>query len=142
MNPHFPRRHQVDDGLPSRAPRAPLKGPGLRMTVYLGEWDQYHHKPAYTEIVHRAHHAGLAGASVFRGFEGFGVSSLVHTTRLLDLAEDLPLTVVVIDEEDRVRAFLSEVRDIVPHALVTLDPVQVVAHLTGVPRPLTEGEMS
>jgi hypothetical protein len=41
-----------------------------------------------------------------------------------------------------VRAFLSEVRDVVPHALVTLDPVQVVAHLTGVPRPLTEGEMS
>ncbi|MFF0041541.1 DUF190 domain-containing protein [Streptomyces mirabilis] len=111
------------------------------MTVYLGEWDQYHRKSAYTEIVHRAHRSGLAGASVFRGFEGFGVSSLVHTTRLLDLAEDLPLTVVVIDEEDRVRDFLPQVRDVAPQALVTLDPVQVVAHLTGVPRPAAEEEM-
>ncbi|WP_240676970.1 DUF190 domain-containing protein [Actinacidiphila soli] len=108
------------------------------MTVYLGEWDQYHHRPAYTEIVHRAHRAGLAGASVFRGFEGFGASSLVHTSRLLDLADDLPLTVVVIDEEDRVRAFLPQVHDIVPQALVTLDLVQAVSHLTGVPLPAAE----
>ncbi|TKA03234.1 DUF190 domain-containing protein [Actinacidiphila oryziradicis] len=141
MNPHLPRHHHGDDDLPPRAPRAPLKGPVLRMTVYLGEWDQYHHKPAYTEIVHRAHRAGLAGASVFRGFEGFGASSLVHTSRLLDLAEDLPLTVVVIDEEDRVRAFLPQVRDIAPQALVTLDPVQAVSHLTGVPHPAAEEEM-
>ncbi|MFG3026624.1 DUF190 domain-containing protein [Streptomyces sp. NPDC048254] len=105
------------------------------MTVYLGEWDQYHHKPAYTEIVHRAHRAGLAGASVFRGFEGFGASSLVHTTSLLDLAEDLPLTVVVIDEEDRVRAFLPQVRDVAPQSLVTLEPLQAVCHVTGLPRP-------
>jgi len=100
------------------------------MTVYLGEWDQYHHRPAYTEIVHRAHQAGLAGASVFRGFEGFGASSRVHTTRLLDLAEDLPITVVIVDEEDRIRAFLPQVRQVTPEALITLDPVQVVAHLT------------
>jgi PII-like signaling protein len=138
MNPHVPRHHHGDDDLPPRAPRAPLIGPVLRMTVYLGEWDQYHHRPAYTEIVHRAHRAGLAGASVFRGFEGFGVSSLVHTSRLLDLADDLPLTVVVIDEEDRVRAFLPQVRDVVPQALVTLDPVQAVSHLTGVPHPAAE----
>ncbi len=138
MNPHLPRHHHGDDDLPPRAPRAPLKGPVLRMTVYLGEWDQYHHRPAYTEIVHRAHRAGLAGASVFRGFEGFGASSLVHTSRLLDLADDLPLTVVVIDEEDRVRAFLPQVHDIVPQALVTLDLVQAVSHLTGVPLPAAE----
>ncbi|MBT2391874.1 DUF190 domain-containing protein [Streptomyces sp. ISL-1] len=141
MTPHLPRHHHRDDDLPPRVPRAPLKGPVLRMTVYLGEWDQYHHKPAYTEIFHRAHRAGLAGASVFRGFEGFGASSLVHTTRLLDLAEDLPLTVVVIDEEDRVRAFLPQVRDVAPEALVTLEPLQAVCHLTGVPRPAGGEEM-
>lgn len=141
MTPHLSRHHHEDDDLPPRAPRAPLKGPVLRMTVYLGEWDQYHHKPAYTEIFHRAHRAGLAGASVFRGFEGFGASSLVHTTRLLDLAEDLPLTVVVIDEEDRVRAFLPQVRDVAPEALVTLELLQAVCHLTGVPRPAAGEEM-
>lgn len=142
MTPHLPRHHHGDDDLPPRAPRAPLKGPVLRMTVYLGEWDQYHHKAKPTPKSSTARAApGSFGASVFRGFEGFGASSLVHTTRLLDLAEDLPLTIVVIDEEDRVRAFLPQVRDVAPEALVTLEPLQAVCHLTGVPRPAAGEEM-
>ncbi|MGW7540344.1 DUF190 domain-containing protein [Streptomyces sp. NPDC054770] len=112
------------------------------MTIYLGEWDQCHHKPAYTEIVHRAHHAGLSGASVFRGFEGFGASSMVHTTRLLDLAEDLPLTVVIIDEEDRIRAFLPQAREVAPEALITLEPVQVVAQSSEGLSPVTEEQIN
>jgi hypothetical protein len=47
-----------------------LEGAALRLTVYVGEDDRWHHRPVYTEIVHRAHAAGLAGASVFRGIEG------------------------------------------------------------------------
>lgn len=34
--------------------------------------------------------SGLAGASVFRGIEGFGAASRIHTSRLLSLSEDLP----------------------------------------------------
>ncbi|MGW1889120.1 DUF190 domain-containing protein [Streptomyces sp. NPDC002004] len=112
------------------------------MTIYLGESDQFHHKPAYTEIVHRAHQAGLSGASVFRGFEGFGTSSIVHTTRLLDLAEDLPLTVVLIDEEDRIRAFMPQAREVAPEALVTLEPVQVVAQSGTELSPVTEEQIN
>ena len=50
----------------------PLSGKALRATMFLGERDQVHHRPLYTEIVHRAHAAGLAGATVLRGYEGFG----------------------------------------------------------------------
>ncbi|WP_246214225.1 DUF190 domain-containing protein [Kitasatospora viridis] len=101
------------------------------MTVYLGETARYRHHPAYTEIVQRAHRAGLAGASVFRGVEGFGSASLIHTARLLDLAEDLPVAVVIVDEERRLRDFLPQAEEVVTQGLITLDPVEVVAHLTG-----------
>jgi PII-like signaling protein len=105
-----------------------LSGPARRLTVYLGEADTWHHKPLYTEIVHRAHAAGLAGASVFRGVEGFGSSQLVHTSRLLSLSEDLPVAVVIIDRAERIDAFLPQVQEIVAEGLVTIDDVEVVVH--------------
>ena len=55
-----------------------LQGPARRITIFIGESDRYNHKPLYAEIVHRAHQRGLAGASVFRGLEGFGASSRIH----------------------------------------------------------------
>lgn len=106
-----------------------LEGSALRLTVFIGESDQWHHKPLYTEIVHRAHAAGLAGASVFRGFEGYGASNHVHTSRILSLSEDLPLVVVIIDAEDRIRAFLSELDELVTEGLVVLDEVEVVRYV-------------
>ncbi|MEE4544981.1 DUF190 domain-containing protein [Streptomyces sp. V4-01] len=101
-------------------------GSALRLTVYVGENDTWHHKPVYAEIVHRAHRAGLAGASVFRGVEGYGASSLIHTARLLSLSEDLPVAVVVVDTEERVRGFLPRLEELVADGLVTLDRCEVV----------------
>ncbi|MFB7911370.1 DUF190 domain-containing protein [Kitasatospora sp. NPDC059146] len=105
-----------------------LGGPALRLTALVGESDTWHHRPLYSEIVHRARAAGLAGASVFRGIEGFGASSLVHTARLLSLSGDLPVAVVIVDEEDRVRAFLPQLEELVAEGLVVLDRCEVVRY--------------
>jgi len=99
----------------------------LRLTVLVGECDTWHHKPVYAEIVHRAHAAGLAGASVFRGIEGFGASSMIHTSRLLSLGEDLPVAVVMVDAEDRVRAFLPRIEELLTDGLAVLDACEVLA---------------
>jgi PII-like signaling protein len=106
-----------------------LTGSALRVTVYIGENDTWHHKPLYTEIVHRAHAAGLAGASVFRGIEGFGASSLIHTSRLLSLSEDLPVAVVIVDTETRVREFLPQLDELITEGLVTLDDCEVIRYV-------------
>lgn len=106
-----------------------LTGDALRLTVLIGENDTWHHKPLYAEIVHRAHAAGLAGASVFKGIEGFGASSLIHTSRLLSLSEDLPVAVIVVDTEERVRAFLPQLDELVTEGLVVLDPCEVIRYV-------------
>ncbi|GAA1042652.1 MULTISPECIES: DUF190 domain-containing protein [Streptomyces] len=118
-----------------------LTGRALRLTVYIGEDDTWHHKPLYSEIVHRAHAAGLAGASVFRGIEGYGASSRIHTSRLLSLSEDLPVAVVVVDAEERVRAFLPQLDELVREGLVTLDECEVVRYVgrASGPDPATAG---
>ncbi len=106
-----------------------LHGEACRLTIYIGETDQYHHRPLYTEIVHRAHRKGLAGASVFRGIEGFGASSLIHTSRLLSMGEDLPLAIVIVDTEERIIDFVSELDELVTEGLVTVEPVEVYRYV-------------
>jgi uncharacterized protein len=100
----------------------------LRLTILIGEADQTHHRPTYSEIVHRAHESGLAGASVFRGCEGFGASNHIHTTRLLSLSEDLPMAIVIVDDEERIRGFLPQLEDLIHEGIVVLDRVEVVIH--------------
>ena len=106
-----------------------LSGPATRLTVFVGETDQWHHRPIYTEIVHRAHAAGLAGATVLRGIEGFGASSQVHTTRILNLSEDLPVAVVIVDAAEAIEAFLPQLDGLITEGLVILDPVEVIRYV-------------
>lgn len=106
-----------------------LSGLALRLSIFIGEDDRWHHKPLYHEIVKRAREAGLAGASVLRGVEGYGASSMIHTTRLLDLAEDLPLVVIIVDAEDRIRAFLPQLDELVTEGMVMVDEVEVVRYV-------------
>jgi len=106
-----------------------LQGPAMRLSIFLGESDQWHHRPVYTEIVHRAHAAGLAGASVLRGIEGYGASSRIHTTRLLSLSEDLPVVIVIVDTQDRIDAFLPELDELITEGLVIMDPVEVITYV-------------
>ena len=65
-----------------------LSGRALRLSIFVGEGDLWHHKPLYAEIVHRARRAGLAGATVLRGIEGFGATSVIHRPHLFRLSDD------------------------------------------------------
>ncbi len=105
-----------------------LDGTARRLTAIVGESDSWHHKPLYSEIVHRAHAAGLAGASVFRGIEGYGASNHIHTTRLLSLSQDLPVAVVIVDTAEKIDAFLPQLDELVTEGLVVVDDVHVVRY--------------
>jgi uncharacterized protein len=103
-----------------------LQGRALCMTIFVEDTDTWHHKPMFTEIVHRAHAFGLAGATVFRGVEGFGATSIVHTARLLSMADDLPTTIIIVDEEDRIRSFVPQLEELSISGLIILQEVEVI----------------
>jgi PII-like signaling protein len=110
-----------------------IEGEGTLLRVFVGENDASDGKPLYEAIVLRAREAGLAGATVVRGLEGFGASSRLHTTRLLELSSDLPIVIEIVDTMERIDAFLPTLDAMVGDGLVTTERVHVVTY-RGTPR--------
>ena len=100
-------------------------GEGLLIRIFIGESDRHEGLPLYQWIVRKARSEGLAGATVLRGVEGFGASSRLHTTKILRLSEDLPIVVEIVDREERARAFLELLDEVVGQGLVTVEKVDV-----------------
>ncbi|MHB1487231.1 MAG: DUF190 domain-containing protein [Acidimicrobiales bacterium] len=98
--------------------------PATRLTVFLNARDHPHHHSLMVELMHRARRAGLAGATVFHGQEGFGSSGEVHSPHLL--SDNAPLAVILIDQPDRIERFLGDVNKLLTDTLLTLEDVAVV----------------
>ncbi len=96
------------------------------LRIYLGESDRWEHQPLYEAIVLKAREADLAGATVLRGPMGFGRSSRLHTAKILRLSSDLPLVVEIVDNEEKINAFLPTVTAMCGEGLVTLEKVRIV----------------
>jgi hypothetical protein len=110
-----------------------LEGSGLLVRIYLGESDTWHGRPLYQAIVERLRKRGLAGATVLRGIEGFGAKQHLHSTRILSLSEDLPILVEAVDTEEKIRAILPELDEMVSDGLITLEKVDVITYRASPP---------
>lgn len=112
-----------------------LHATAVRLTIYVGHRDRYQHRPLSSEIVRRARAAGLAGATVLHGVEGFGASSVIHTARLLTMSEDLPMVVVIIDASEKIERFLPELDELITEGLVVREDVEVIKYAGRSPAP-------
>lgn len=102
----------------------------LLLRIFIGESDRFEGKPLYEAIVLRARELHLAGATVLRGPMGFGKSSRLHTAKILQLSEDLPMVVEIVDSEEKIRAFLPVLEAMMGSGLVTLEKAQVLRYGT------------
>jgi PII-like signaling protein len=105
-----------------------LEGVGLLVRIYLGESDARHGRPLYQAIVEHLRERGIAGATVLRGIEGFGAKQHVHSTRILSLSEDLPILVEAVDTEEKIRAILPELDEMLGDGLITIERVDVITY--------------
>jgi hypothetical protein len=96
------------------------------LRIYTEEGKMSGHRPLYEDIVLKARTAKLAGATVLRGPMGYGFHAVIHTAKLLDLSAKLPLVIEIVDDDEKIRAFLGELDGIRDLGLVTLEKVEVV----------------
>ena len=111
----------------------PLEGRRALMRIYTDEKARGERGPLHTAIVEKAREANIAGATVLRGVVGFGIGGNVQRASILDLAGNLPLTIELVDEEDKLRAFFGSLEGLEDIGLVTLQPVEVLHYDGGAP---------
>jgi PII-like signaling protein len=104
----------------------PTEGKLLR--IFVGEADRWHGAPLYEAIVLEARKRGLAGATVIKGFMGFGAHSRIHTAKLLELSQDLPIVVEIVDAPDKIEAFMPDLEQMVGDGLITLERAEVLLY--------------
>jgi PII-like signaling protein len=105
-----------------------LSGEGVLVRIFIGESDHWHGKPLYEAIVLRAREEGIAGVTVVRGIEGYGATSHLRTTRLLELSSDLPVVIEIVDHADRIESFMPKLDEMVGDGLVTTERVHIVTY--------------
>ena len=100
--------------------------PGLRLRIFLGEAQGWHGKPLAQALLELAWNRGIAGATVFKGVEGFGPEHYLSTERLPDVAVNLPVVVEMVDREEAIARLMPFLDEMVPRGMITTTPVQIL----------------
>ena len=100
------------------------------LRIFFGEDDKYENRPLYEAIVLKAREMALAGATELRGPVGFGHSTVLHTTKILRLSQDLPIVIEIVDAPEKIDAFLPVLDSMMSSGLVTTEKVQVLQYGT------------
>lgn len=108
-----------------------LPNEGYLLRIFIGESDRHAGIPLFEWLVQEARRQGLAGATVFRGLQGFGAHSRVHTARVLRLSTDLPIVVEIVDQRERIEAFLPVIEGVILEGLATLEKVEIRFYRSG-----------
>src|ERR1700758_2508567 len=98
------------------------------LRIFLGEGDEYQHRPLYRAIVLKAREFHLAGATVLRGPMGYGRSTHLHNANILRLSLDLPIILEIVDTPDTIREFLPELRKMMRRGLITMERAQIIRY--------------
>jgi PII-like signaling protein len=98
---------------------------GQILRIFMEEARKYEGIPLYEWIVKEARKHKLAGATVLRGLEGFGLHHKMHTAKILSLSSNLPIIIEIIDRTEKIDAFFSVIDPVISEGLVTIEKVRM-----------------
>ncbi len=98
---------------------------GLLLRIFLGESDKHGLVPLYEWIVRKAKEHGLAGATVLRGREGFGVHGKIHAAETYRLSSDQPVVIEIVDTHEKINSFIPIIDEAISEGLAMVKEVEI-----------------
>ncbi len=96
------------------------------LRIHLGESDKWHGRPLHEAIVAKCQELGLAGATVYRGIEGYGRSTRIHHASHWKFSKDAPIMLSIIDREEQISRLLPYLDTMVEEGLIVMSQVEVI----------------
>jgi hypothetical protein len=90
---------------------------------HFSEHDRHQGKPLHEAIVAKCRELKIAGATVFRGLEGYGGSAEIHRSHLL--THDLPIVVTIIDSVENIERLLPVIEEMMDKGMIAVSDVDV-----------------
>lgn len=106
-----------------------LEGRAKMLRIHFGEDDKWQGKPLYQAIVEKCRALDIAGATVFRGIEGYGASTLIRRSHLLSWSKDAPIMITVIDTEASITRLIPALDEMVGEGLIAMSDVEVIRYV-------------
>jgi PII-like signaling protein len=98
------------------------------LRIHFGEDDKWHGKPLHEAIVAKCMELGMAGATVYRGIEGYGASTRIHHAGYWTLSKDAPIMLTVIDIEENIEKLIPHLDAMVEDGLIAISQVDVIRY--------------
>jgi uncharacterized protein len=106
-----------------------LEGKAKMLRIHFGEDDKWQDKPLYRAIVEKCRELDIAGATVYRGIEGYGASTLIHRPHLLSFSSDAPIMVAIIDTSEKINQLIPTLDQMVDEGLIAISDVEVIKYV-------------
>jgi PII-like signaling protein len=110
-----------------------LQGEAKLVRIHFGEDDKLDGRPLYEAIVRKCRELDIAGATVYRGIEGYGASTRIHRAHLFTFSSDAPIVVTIIDSEEKINALLPHLEPMLKEGLLAVSNVEVIRYTAGEP---------
>ncbi len=101
------------------------------LRLHFCEADKYNDKPLYEAIVRKCFDLNIAGATVFRGLEGYGETAEIHRHHLV--AKDQPIIVIVVDAAERIAELVPVLESMMDTGMIAISDAEVVRVQRNVP---------
>ena len=98
--------------------------PAKLLRLLFTERVRYQGKPLHEAVIEKCRDLKIAGATVFRGLEGYGGTAEIHHSHVL--RHDLPIVIQIVDTAENIQRLVPIVEEMMDKGLIAISEVNMI----------------